>query len=107
MNKETVKVEEIKTPNTKVIVREESFMTQQKADLKYVRETMKEIMKTLSDNSTTTAYKKQFLPVFIQLNNSAKILVSACITEIAIDKITPREIVTIEAKEKEESAASN
>ena len=87
---------------TQVIAKDENFFSTQKKDLKLVRETMTQIMTTLADPSVTSIEKKNMLGVYNTINNSAKIMVSACITEIAIEKITPSELIEVKSDDSKE-----
>lgn len=64
-------------------------------DLNYVRETMHKVMDLLQDNKISDKEKKNMVGVINALNNSAKILVSACLTEMAIQKMPTTNIVQI------------
>lgn len=58
-----------------------------KKDLEYVRDTMRKVMKVITGNEYTDKEKKNMIGVFNTLNNSAKILVSTYITEIANERM--------------------
>lgn len=94
-----LKSQDIKIGKTQVLVtRDSNYMVDQKTDLQLVRTKMREIMKALTDKNTPASEKRANLNLYNTINNSAKIIVSACLTEISIDKITPKDIDYIEGK---------
>lgn len=60
---------------------------QLKNDLNYIRATMRKVMQVITGDEYTDAEKRNMVGVFNTLNNSAKILVSTYITEIANERM--------------------
>ena len=67
------------------IVEKEDF-TDRKADLSYVRNQMRKIMRELGNDKLTIEQKKSMLGIYGTMVNAATVVTKACIVELAYDK---------------------
>lgn len=65
-----------------------NLLVEQSNDLKAVREQMRAIMSYLTNEDIDIAERKSMVALYNTVNNSAKIIVSSIITDIAINKFT-------------------
>lgn len=67
------------------IVEREDF-TDRKADLSYVRNQMRKIMRDLSKESLTIEQKKSMLGIYGTIVSAATLITKACVVELAYDR---------------------
>lgn len=67
------------------IVEKEDF-TDRKADLSYIRNQMRKIMRELGNDKLTIEQKKSMLGIYGTMVNAATVVTKACIVELAYDK---------------------
>lgn len=67
------------------IVEKEDF-TDRKADLSYIRNQMRKIMRELGNDKLTIEQKKSMLGIYGTIVNAATVVTKACIVELAYDK---------------------
>lgn len=92
-------IEDVEEKTVTVVEKDDDFMKEQKSDLAYIRKNMRKIMSVLNDSSVPMSKKKELLGTYNTINNSAKIMVSACAIELNIGKLAPVRTIEIEKKD--------
>lgn len=81
-----------------IITKDNDFMVDENADLQLVRATMRATMRQLTDPNIPMEEKRRNLGYYNTITSQAKIIVSACLAEISIEKVRPKQIDVIAKK---------